>query len=338
MSDLISSTVWQSALPSRLKPVAAALANEADDFGKSIHPSIAYIAWKTSKSERSVQENMAELRAMGALRAICHPSCHARDAAGVLLPPGSVHGVGVPVHYEMKPEWLPERPPWVVERAARGLPDQWNDSSAKGEESAPFPAGKDEELAPFPVRKGADLDKGVSQAAPDLDPDPEDPRSDPQINYPDKNKALYGLKPESLTDGQLAVFRHLHRSTSRLKGGGAPDAGWCEDLVRRGATLEDVEHAIDAASTKAAGLRYARATLERCVEQREANEDPHARPVVAFRGRREPKPMRPDTPADIAARAALVVNDFPEGMTLAELREATRQRIRAAREAAEVPS
>lgn len=210
----------------------------------------------------------------------------------------------------------------------------------------PEPVGVGAETPPpsrenTPTPSRADAPTVAADLRHGSDPDPEDPGSDPQINYPDKNHALYGLKPEPLSAEQLAVFRHLHRSTSRLRGGGAPDASWCEDLIRRGATLEDVEHAIDAASTKTAGLRYARATLQRCVEQREANEDPHARPVVTFRGRRpaEPRAGRPDTPTTFAARAALVAQEFPEGMTLAQFREQHQERVvRAAREAAEAPS
>ena len=79
MSGWLAGIVWQSNLPRRLKPVAAALADIANDDGTSIEPSIAYVAWLLGDSgdegaldpsapvpgERAIQSAIAELRALG---------------------------------------------------------------------------------------------------------------------------------------------------------------------------------------------------------------------------------------------------------------------------------
>ena len=44
MSGLLAGKVWHSGLLSLLKPLAACLADEANDRGQGIYPSIAYLA------------------------------------------------------------------------------------------------------------------------------------------------------------------------------------------------------------------------------------------------------------------------------------------------------
>lgn len=118
-------------------------------------------------------------------------------------------------------------------------------------------------------------------------------------------------------------------------------AAWSEHL-----TLEDVHRiqreASDARREDRGGdWNWIRSVCARVAGDRRDQRDPWVerkpRPPRDFRA--GPKPLRPDTPADVAVRAALVESEFPEGMTIAEMREARLERTaRAAREAAEVPS
>ena len=88
--------VWHSDLNSDLKPLAACLADEANDRGDGIYPSIAYLAWKLSTSERTVQRGMSRLRKMAVIKQV------------------SVKKFGrvcVPI-YRLLASNLPERIPW----------------------------------------------------------------------------------------------------------------------------------------------------------------------------------------------------------------------------------
>jgi hypothetical protein len=70
MSGLVAGKVWHSNLPRDIKALAACLADEANDRGEGIYPSIAYIGWKLSTNTRTVQRMMAQLRADGILQKI----------------------------------------------------------------------------------------------------------------------------------------------------------------------------------------------------------------------------------------------------------------------------
>jgi biotin operon repressor len=67
MSGLVAGKVWRSGLPAVLKPLAACLADEGNNQGQNIYPSISYLAWKLGISSRSVQRRMAELRQLGVI-------------------------------------------------------------------------------------------------------------------------------------------------------------------------------------------------------------------------------------------------------------------------------
>lgn len=67
MSGLLAGKVWLSALDPDLKPLAATLADIANDDGTSIYPSVAYIAWRLGRCERAVQVQLQKLRTMGVL-------------------------------------------------------------------------------------------------------------------------------------------------------------------------------------------------------------------------------------------------------------------------------
>lgn len=70
MSGFLAGKVWQSDLDGDLKPLAAALADIANDDGSSIYPSVAYVAWLLKRTERSVQARMKELRERGILKVV----------------------------------------------------------------------------------------------------------------------------------------------------------------------------------------------------------------------------------------------------------------------------
>ena len=50
-----------------------ALGDFADDDGRTIFPSVAYVAWKTGYTRRQVQRHMDELRRMGLLVLVAEP-------------------------------------------------------------------------------------------------------------------------------------------------------------------------------------------------------------------------------------------------------------------------
>ncbi len=96
MSGLLSGKVWLSDLPRKLKPLAATLADIANDDGTSIYPSVGYVAWRLSSSKRFVQDGMAKLRERGVLEIVANPD----------------GGRSLTVEYRMMEEKLPSRPAW----------------------------------------------------------------------------------------------------------------------------------------------------------------------------------------------------------------------------------
>jgi hypothetical protein len=109
MSGLLAGKVWQSNLASHLKPLAAALADIANDDGTSIYPSVAYMAWLLGKGRRSVQTGLSELREAQIIEPVGHDK----------------GGRSQPTEYRLIESNLPKRVPWKELR--------------KGAESAPFP-------------------------------------------------------------------------------------------------------------------------------------------------------------------------------------------------------
>lgn len=96
MSGLLAVKVWFSNLHRRLKPLAATLADLANDDGSSIYPSVEYIAWRLSSSKRVVRSALADLRKAGVLRA-------ERNATG---------GRGLTTEYRLIEANLPKRASW----------------------------------------------------------------------------------------------------------------------------------------------------------------------------------------------------------------------------------
>jgi hypothetical protein len=96
LSGLLAGKVWQSDLSSNLKPLAACLADQANDRGEGIYSSIAYLAWKLSVSERTVQRGMRRLREIEFIK---------QDGFK------RIGRVFVPI-YRILVSNLPNRPPW----------------------------------------------------------------------------------------------------------------------------------------------------------------------------------------------------------------------------------
>jgi len=112
VSGFLAGKIWQSDLDPELKPLAAALADVANDDGTSIYPSVAYMAWLLSRSERTVQTGLKALRAAGVLRVVKEGG----------------QGAGNTTEYRLVEEMLPTRVTWRDQRA-----------SEKGAEFAPLP-------------------------------------------------------------------------------------------------------------------------------------------------------------------------------------------------------
>lgn len=96
MSGLLAGKVWQSNLEAHLKPLAAAMADIANDDGTSIFPSVAYLAWLLGKGERSVQQGLAELKSLGVIEAVAFEK----------------GGRNHPTEYRLIEGTLPYRIPW----------------------------------------------------------------------------------------------------------------------------------------------------------------------------------------------------------------------------------
>jgi hypothetical protein len=95
MSGYLAGKVWHSALDADLKPLAATLADIADDDGTSIYPSIEFVAWRLSCSRASVDRGLRELRDAKILEVVSQGG-----------------GRGKTTEYQLVEEKLPKRPPW----------------------------------------------------------------------------------------------------------------------------------------------------------------------------------------------------------------------------------
>ncbi len=146
MSGLLAGKVWQSNLDSHLKPLAAAMADIANDDGSSIFPSVAYLAWLLGKGERSVQNGLSELKNLGIIEAIAFEK----------------GGRNHTTEYRLIETNLPYRLPWKEVR--------------KGAISAPFNSGKGEIPGKERVQKSTQRvqlsTERVKPAAPDPSLDP----------------------------------------------------------------------------------------------------------------------------------------------------------------------
>jgi hypothetical protein len=95
MSGYLAGKVWHSALEADLKPLAATLADIADDDGSSIYPSVAFISWRLGRVESCVREGLQKLREKKIL---------------IIVKNGG--GRGNTTEYFMNESALPQRPKW----------------------------------------------------------------------------------------------------------------------------------------------------------------------------------------------------------------------------------
>lgn len=164
MSKSLESQVWQSALDPELKPVAAVMADMGNNDGLGIYPSIEYIAWLLSRSERSIQTAIKKLVKLGVLDRVAF-------AKG---------GRGLTPRYKLDASKLPERPSWADVR--------------KGATVAPFVAGEKGETNDV---KGAEFSEKGANSAPDPLVEPLEIQKLPPL--PPKRKKGY-QEPETVME------------------------------------------------------------------------------------------------------------------------------------------
>lgn len=95
LSGLLAGKVWHSNLDAELKPLAATLADIADDDGSNIYPSILFVAWRLGRDTSTVDRGLKRLRDMGILEVI--------EQGG---------GMGRTTEYRMIERKFPQREPW----------------------------------------------------------------------------------------------------------------------------------------------------------------------------------------------------------------------------------
>ena len=173
MSGWLAGKVWQSGLSPNLKPLAAALADIANDDGTSIWPSVKYMAWLLGRTQRSVQITLAQLRDDGVLVTVAHAN----------------GGRGMPTEYRLIEGKLPQRPPWSAVRDDGEVPTE------KGESSSPFiPKGEEGDTV-----KGEDFaEKGCKNQQERVKPSSPDP-SLTANNDPPKRDPLDSLLKGGIT-------------------------------------------------------------------------------------------------------------------------------------------
>lgn len=106
MSIKVITWVWEHEFPPHLQSVMLALADHADDDGQYIYPSVAHLVWKTGASERTIRENLKQLRLDGVLDVV-RPSAQHR-----------------PTEYKivMDQTRYAEKRPWAEVRGATSAP------------------------------------------------------------------------------------------------------------------------------------------------------------------------------------------------------------------------
>src|SRR5262252_9090988 len=93
MSSRLACKVWTSTLDKTIKPLAAALANFADEDGRRVYPSVEYLARIFSSDRRTIQRKLSTLRELGLL-------VRETDGRG---------GRSVRTHYRLVEEMIPDR-------------------------------------------------------------------------------------------------------------------------------------------------------------------------------------------------------------------------------------
>ena len=124
------------------------------------------------------------------------------------------------------------------------------------------------------ARPATETDAATSRAR-----DPVPSRPDP---VPIRSEVSLSERVEALTSEQQQLSDHLHHETQTkvLGGADAPQRGWCDDLILRGATRSDIDYALQEtlmAGEKQPGklnTKYIAVCLAGRVVRREAGHDP----------------------------------------------------------------
>jgi hypothetical protein len=116
MSGFVAGQIWRSALNSKLKPLAACLADMANDHGDGVHPSNEYLQWLTGLSHSKIQRCMVTLKKMKILVPV-------DNEAG---------GRGKIPIYRLDLHALPKRPTWQQQKGRNLNPFSQRGSKRKG--------------------------------------------------------------------------------------------------------------------------------------------------------------------------------------------------------------
>lgn len=152
------------------------------------------------------------------------------------------------------------------------------------------------------ARSSREQDANFAERSPNpvpLHPDTSRPETEQEKITP-----ISALRADALSVSAQAVLDSLHEQVHRLVFGGSGyvDVGWCEDLIRRGATQTDVDFAIQQGIPKHSA-QYVRAVLESRVKEREQGRDPDA----VRQSRARPSNAMQPTPAQRDRFRAIVV-------------------------------
>lgn len=129
MSIKLMTAVYESGLEKSNKAIALAYADHAHDDGTHIYPSVAYIAWKTGYSDRSVQRATKQL-----------------IEAGVLIPDG--YGPNGTNRYRLNAKNLPKRAAYRGDILTGGdtvSPQGVTDTTPGGDTVSPKPSDNHKE-------------------------------------------------------------------------------------------------------------------------------------------------------------------------------------------------
>lgn len=114
MSGLLAGKVWLSALAPHLKPLAATLADIANDDGTSIYPTLEYVAWRLGAGVRTVSRNIGELLEMSVLIEVA-PAHHHQ-----------------PPEYRLDESKLPKRASWSTSKPKNRVAKMATQNSDQG--------------------------------------------------------------------------------------------------------------------------------------------------------------------------------------------------------------
>lgn len=213
MSVELMYRVWDSDLPSDEKFVALTLASWADDYGRSIHPSQAHIAWKVGKTDRSVRDTLRKL-----------------IERGVFVKVSGAGGGRTVVHYRLDAEALPTREPYKRPENISGVDD-----------------------APRNPTSGHPGNIFRAPRKPTSDDPSSDPSSDPSLLDSDARARARTPEPEERLTSEAqrltiqAARDAILGATNRR--GNATQRRRVELLVRKGATVTDFLAALETAKS-----------------------------------------------------------------------------------------